>query len=94
MRTVCARWSSWRGRWARAPRSSEAAPREVDFLWRDHRLIVETDSFLYHRGSVSFEDDYARDLDLRSAGYTVLRFNETQIAGKPERVAADLNWPR
>ena len=61
---------------------------EVDFLWREKRLVVETDSFLYHRGSVSFETDYARDLDLRSAGYTVLRFNETQIEAEPERVAA------
>jgi len=61
---------------------------EVDFLWRAQRLVVETDSFLYHRGSVSFEDDYARDLDLRSAGYTVLRFNDTQIEEEPERVAA------
>jgi very-short-patch-repair endonuclease len=45
---------------------------EVDFLWRSHRLIVEIDSYIYHRGSIAFEDDYARDLDLRSAGYTVL----------------------
>jgi very-short-patch-repair endonuclease len=61
---------------------------EVDFLWREARLIVETDSYLYHRGSISFEDDYARDLDLRSAGYTVLRFNDVQIEEEPERVAA------
>jgi very-short-patch-repair endonuclease len=63
---------------------------EVDFLWRDQRLVVETDSFLYHRGSISFEDDYARDLDLRSAGYTLLRFNDMQIEDEPERVAADI----
>jgi len=61
---------------------------EVDFLWRAQCLVVETDSFLYHRGSVSFEDDYARDLDLRSAGYTVLRFNDRQLEEEPERVAA------
>jgi very-short-patch-repair endonuclease len=61
---------------------------EVDFLWRRRRLIVETDSFLYHRGSVAFEDDYSRDLDLRTAGYTVLRFNDVQIEEEPERVAA------
>ena len=61
---------------------------EVDFLWRRQRLVVETDSFLYHRGSISFEDDYARDLDLRSQGFILLRFNDTQIEGEPERVAA------
>ncbi|HET7455776.1 MAG TPA: DUF559 domain-containing protein [Solirubrobacterales bacterium] len=59
---------------------------EVDFLWRSHRLVVETDSFLYHRGSIAFEDDHARDLDLRTAAYTVLRFADTQIEEEPERV--------
>ena len=63
---------------------------EVDFLWREQRVVVEVDTFLYHRGSVSFEDDYARDLDLRAAGYTVLRFNDTQIEDSPQRVAADV----
>ena len=63
---------------------------EVDFLWREQRLVVETDSYLYHRGSVSFEDDHARDLDLRAAGYTVLRFTDRQIEDEPDRVAADL----
>jgi len=61
---------------------------EVDFLWREQRLVVETDSYLYHRGSVSFEDDHARDLDLRSRGYTVLRFTDKQIEEEPDRVAA------
>jgi very-short-patch-repair endonuclease len=65
-------------------------PYEVDFLWREQRLVVEVDFFLYHRGSVSFQDDYARDLDLRSAGFTVLRFADTQLEEEPERVAADV----
>jgi very-short-patch-repair endonuclease len=63
---------------------------EVDFLWRDQRLVVETDSYLYHRGSISFEDDHARDLDLRSAGYTVLRITDRQIENEPDRIAADV----
>ena len=63
---------------------------EVDFLWREQRLVVETDSFLYHRGSVAFEDDHARDLDLRQQGFTVLHFTDKQVEGEPERVAADV----
>jgi very-short-patch-repair endonuclease len=63
---------------------------EVDFLWREERLVVEADSYLYHRGSVAFEDDHARDLDLRSVGFTVLRFADKQIEEGPERVAADV----
>lgn len=63
---------------------------EIDFLWRKERLVIETDSFAYHRGSVSFEDDHARDLDLRQRGYTVLRFTDKQIDHEPDRVAADV----
>ena len=63
---------------------------EVDFLWRERRLVVEIDSFLYHRGSVSFQEDHARDLDLRSGGYTVLRYTEEQLENEPERIAADV----
>jgi hypothetical protein len=62
----------------------------VDFLWRSQRLVVETDFWGYHRGSVAFEDDHARDLDLRSAGYTVLRYDDTQLENEPDRVAADV----
>jgi very-short-patch-repair endonuclease len=62
----------------------------VDFLWRDERLVVETDFWTYHRGSVSFEDDHARDLDLRSAGFTVLRYDDTQLESEPGRVAEDV----
>ncbi len=35
-------------------------------------------------------DDYARDLDLRSHGFTVLRFADTQIEDEPARVVADV----
>ncbi len=63
---------------------------EVDFLWRGRRLVVEIDSFLYHQGSVSFQADHARDLDLRNLGYTVLRYTEEQLENEPARIAADV----
>jgi len=62
----------------------------VDFLWRRQRLVVETDFWTYHRGSVAFHADHARDLDLRSAGYAVLRFDDAQLEDEPERVVADV----
>lgn len=62
----------------------------VDFLWRAERVAVETDSFAYHRGGVAFEDDHARDLDLRGRGYEVRRFTGRQIREESDRVAADL----
>jgi very-short-patch-repair endonuclease len=63
---------------------------EVDFLWREQRLVVEADFFAYHRGSVAWEDDHVRDLDLRAAGYAVLRFTDTQLEDEPDRIAADI----
>lgn len=62
----------------------------VDFLWREQRLVVETDAWGTHRGSVAFEDDHARDLDLRARGFAVRRYTEAQIRDLPARVAADL----
>jgi len=62
----------------------------VDFLWRRERVVVETDFWAYHRGSVAFEEDHARDLDLRSTGYTVLRYDDTQLENEPARVAEDV----
>jgi very-short-patch-repair endonuclease len=63
---------------------------EVDFLWRDRRLVVEIDSFTYHRGSVAFQDDHARDLDLRCLGLAIHRFTEEQLEKEPGRVVADV----
>jgi hypothetical protein len=50
-------------------------PYLVDFLWRDRRFVVETDSYLYHRGEAAFQDDRARDLELMGLGYEVLRLS-------------------
>ncbi len=63
---------------------------EVDFLWREEKLIVEADTFTNHRGSVSFEDDHVRDLYLRQRGYAVLRFTDRQLESEPERIVADI----
>jgi very-short-patch-repair endonuclease len=62
----------------------------VDFLWRGAGIAVETDSWGFHRGSVAFEDDHARDLDLRRRGFEVRRFTYRQVRDEPAQVAADL----
>jgi very-short-patch-repair endonuclease len=63
---------------------------EVDFLWREQKLIVEADTFTYHRGSISFEDDHARDLYLRQRGYAIHRFTDRQLESEPDHIAADI----
>lgn len=68
----------------------EVGAYEADFLWRDWRVIVETDSYLYHRGEQAFKDDHARDLELRQQGFEVFRFSEAQINEEPGRLAGFL----
>jgi very-short-patch-repair endonuclease len=59
----------------------------VDFLWREQRLIVETDGFATHRTRIAFEADRARDVCLKLMGYEVVRFTWRQVTGEPEHVA-------
>lgn len=71
-----------------APDVNERVGRDlVDFLWREQRLIVETDGYRYHRGRVAFQDDRDRDLRLRELGFEVVRISEKQIDEKPQRIA-------
>lgn len=62
----------------------------VDFLWREARLVVETDSYATHCGTVAFEDDRQRELRLRRLGYAVHRFSEEQLEAEPVAVVEDL----
>jgi hypothetical protein len=62
----------------------------VDFLWRDASLVVETDSYATHGGTVAFENDRERDLRLRRLGYSVHHFSERQLELGPAAVAADV----
>lgn len=61
---------------------------EVDFVWRDARLIVEVDGYAYHRSPSAFERDRERDAILTTSGWRVLRFTHAQVTGRPEWVAA------
>lgn len=62
----------------------------VDAVWFDGRLIVELDSRLAHSSSRSIENDHRRDLALRAAGFTVLRYTWHQVTQQPDLVVADL----
>jgi very-short-patch-repair endonuclease len=52
---------------------------EVDFLWREQRLIVEVDGWDSHRSRSAFEEDRARDARLKVLGYEVVRFTWRQV---------------
>jgi very-short-patch-repair endonuclease len=66
-------------------------PHLVDFLWRERRLVVESDGYRYHRGRQAFQDDRGRDLDLRRRGFEVLRLSERQLDKEAERVVEVLS---
>ena len=63
-------------------------PFTVDFLWRECRVVVETDGWRAHRGRQAFEDDRARDSYLGLQGYEVLRFTWRQLTREPRSVFA------
>ena len=63
---------------------------EVDFLWPDQRLVVETDGAAAHLTPTAFERDRRRDAALQVAGFRVVRFTWRQITEEPHAVAAIL----
>lgn len=65
-------------------------PYTVDFLWPEHHLIVEADSFEHHRPRSAFESDRARDAWLVARGYRVVRFTWRQLGDEPGTVVAVL----
>jgi Protein of unknown function (DUF559)/Transcriptional regulator, AbiEi antitoxin len=61
---------------------------EVDFVWPDARLIVETDGGP-HVTRAAFERDRAKDARLTAAGWRVMRFTRRQVRTEAG-VVADL----
>jgi G:T-mismatch repair DNA endonuclease (very short patch repair protein) len=59
---------------------------EVDFLWRERRLIVEVDGYAFHSSRAAFERDRRRDAHLQSLGYRVMRVTWRQLTIEPETV--------
>jgi very-short-patch-repair endonuclease len=62
----------------------------VDFLWAAQRLVAETDGHRFHRGHLATADDRARDAELRTLGFDVLRFSYSQVCKRPDEVAKTL----
>jgi uncharacterized protein DUF559 len=63
---------------------------EVDFVFPGMRVLVEADSWRYHRSRAQFARDRERDGILARAGYRVLRFADEQIVEQPGLVAATI----
>jgi hypothetical protein len=61
-----------------------------DFLWRESRLIVETDGRQFHDTASAFERDRRRDQLLNVAGWTVIRCTWRQVIDEPTQLARTL----
>jgi very-short-patch-repair endonuclease len=62
----------------------------ADFLWREHKLIAETDGRETHMTARAFDHDRLRDQRLAMAGYTVVRFTWRQVMDDPASVTGTL----
>jgi hypothetical protein len=60
---------------------------EVDFLWPDHRFVLEADSRDFHATHIAFERDRRRDRELMRAGYATLRVTSQQAEQEAEAIA-------
>jgi very-short-patch-repair endonuclease len=60
---------------------------EVDFLWPDHRFVVEADSRAFHSTPLAFERDRWRDRELLRAGYTTYRVTHQEAEHEATAVA-------
>jgi hypothetical protein len=59
---------------------------EVDLLWPEQRVVVETDGRAFHDNPMAFERDRKRDRELQLSGYRVVRFTYRQIEEEPDAV--------
>jgi len=63
---------------------------ECDFVWREQRLVVETDGGAAHGTRRAEERDPVRDADLQIAGWIVIRIPYMRLLNAPDQVAAQV----
>lgn len=63
---------------------------EVDALWPAARLVIELDSWEYHRHRDAFERDRARDPELLLAGYRTIRVTHRRLDNEASALAAQI----
>jgi hypothetical protein len=59
----------------------------VDALFVDERVIVELDSWQFHKDKIAFETDRERDAVTLAHGYVTVRVTEERLENRPDREA-------
>lgn len=62
----------------------------VDCVWPEHRLIVEIDSFGFHRSKRQFEADRRRDAKLQALAWRVIRLTIERIRHDAVNVTGEI----
>lgn len=62
----------------------------VDALFVEEKVIVELDSWEFHRDAIAFETDHERDAETLAAGFVTVRITWERINRAPGREAARL----
>jgi hypothetical protein len=70
--------------------STWVAGHEADALWPDQKIVIELDSWEFHRGREAFETDREKDLDRQLAGYAPVRITWERIKYRSAREAGRL----
>ena len=65
-------------------------PWEVDFLWREERLVVEVDGYASHSSPEAFERDRRKTAELQDAGFLVHRVTAKAVQGDPGSAVATI----
>jgi very-short-patch-repair endonuclease len=64
----------------------QLGPYEVDFYWREQRLVVEVDGYSFHSSREKFESDRRRDADLQASGLRTMRVTREQLLHEADGV--------
>ncbi len=59
-------------------------------MWLDSKVVVEIDSYEFHRTRAAFETDRIRDAALQREGLRVLRVTDRRLKDDPVGIAEDL----
>jgi very-short-patch-repair endonuclease len=63
---------------------------EADFLWPEHGVAIELDSWQFHGHRRAFERDRRKGLVLQAAGLDLIRLSALQIRDEPFPVIAQI----
>jgi very-short-patch-repair endonuclease len=63
----------------------------VDALFVEEKVIVELDSWPFHKGKIAFEDDRERDAVALTGGFVTVRITEERLEERSDQEAHRLH---